>query len=399
MKNSQTAKQFITPFENISSCLPDERLSTALVLARSSHDPVFVIDGNGVFKGLLSLKNALFQHRFPLSTKVKNCLQQPPEITNETSIESIAKYMLATDLYTLPVVDERKNIIGLVSTPVILRKLVKNSGYFSEIATKIKASRPGSVMSDISIEEAYNQFRREGQSRLLLMDTNGKIVGILTRQDVERVLPDKHTKERISGSPDSNGRTTLIAGSSTASRKSPSAIEFASKSVVLIPNSEGNVSAVIKMLKMDVPSVVIVDKFNKPKGVISTRSVLEAITEAKTETDVPIIFHHAPEGPTREYRMRQLNEILQNFSRKINKRNPVERVELSIEESKNSVGKVVNYGVRLRLLLWSGETYVASSDSFVARTKHLGLEMNVRSAIKEIISQLEKHQSKLLGHN
>jgi hypothetical protein len=119
----------------------------------------------------------------------------------------------------------------------------------------------------------------------------------------------------------------------------------------------------------------------------------------KNEPEIPIIFHHAPKGPTREYRMEQLNEILQKICQKINKRNPVERAELTIEEAKNAVGKVANYGVRLHILLWSGEAYIASSDSFVARTQHLGLEKNVRNAAKEIIKQMEKHQAKMLGHN
>lgn len=115
--------------------------------------------------------------------------------------------------------------------------------------------------------------------------------------------------------------------------------------------------------------------------------------------EFPIVFHHAPEGPTRNYRLEQLNEILQKYAQKINKRDPIERIELTIDQPKNPVGKIIGYGVKLRILLMCGESYVANSDSYVARAQHLGLEKNVRKAAKEVIIQIEKHQSKLLGHN
>jgi hypothetical protein len=112
-----------------------------------------------------------------------------------------------------------------------------------------------------------------------------------------------------------------------------------------------------------------------------------------------IIFHHAPEGPTREYRLEQLNEILQKYAQKIDKRDPIERIELTIDQPKNPVGKIIGYGVKLHILLMCGESYVANSDSYVARAQHLGLEKNVRKAAKEITTQIEKHQSRERGHN
>lgn len=129
------------------------------------------------------------------------------------------------------------------------------------------------------------------------------------------------------------------------------------------------------------------------------KNAKDAIQKEPEQKEVPIIFHHAPDGPTRDYRLEQLNDILQKYAQKIDKRDPIERIELTIEQPKNAVGKITGYKVLLHVLLFSGEAYVASSESFVARAQHLGLEKNVREAAKEIISQLEKHQSKIQGHN
>jgi len=112
------------------------------------------------------------------------------------------------------------------------------------------------------------------------------------------------------------------------------------------------------------------------------------------EKQIPIIIHHSPEGPTREYRLEQLNEILQAFGTRLNKRSPVQRIELTIEDPKNPLGKVVAYGAKLRVLFYSGKSYFASSDSFVAKAQHLGLETNVREAEKEILKQIESDEER-----
>jgi len=112
------------------------------------------------------------------------------------------------------------------------------------------------------------------------------------------------------------------------------------------------------------------------------------------EIKFPIIIHHSPEGPTREYRIEQLNEILEAFGEKLNKRSPVQRIELTIEDPKNPLGKIVAYGAKLHVLFYSGKSYIASSDSFVAKAQHLGLETNVREAGKEILKQIESDEER-----
>jgi hypothetical protein len=109
---------------------------------------------------------------------------------------------------------------------------------------------------------------------------------------------------------------------------------------------------------------------------------------------IPIIIHHSPEGPTREYRLEQLNEILQAFGDRLNKRSSVQRIELTIEDPKNPLGKVVAYGAKLHVLFYSGKSYIASANSFVAKAQHLGLETNVREAEKEILKQIESDEER-----
>jgi hypothetical protein len=118
------------------------------------------------------------------------------------------------------------------------------------------------------------------------------------------------------------------------------------------------------------------------------------MAESTEEKQIPIIIHHSPDGPTREYRLEKLNEILQAFGERLNKRSPVQRIELTIEDPKNPLGKVVAYGAKLHVLFYSGKSYIASADSFVAKAQHIGLETNVREAEKEILKQVESDEKR-----
>lgn len=113
-------------------------------------------------------------------------------------------------------------------------------------------------------------------------------------------------------------------------------------------------------------------------------------TEKEARVEIPIIFHHGPDGPTRDYRMEKMHQILDDFGQKINKRSPVRAVEVTIEKPKNSVGKVVAYNVKLYVVLKSGKSYMASSGSFVEKSRHVGLESNLRLAAKEIQKQIDR---------
>lgn len=384
------AGTYITPITDVSTCTSDERLGTALSLIRSSHDPVFVINENGEFVGLVSLNYAIFEKRFPVATKVKNCLLNPPQITPETPVSEVAQYMVDTRLYTLPVFNESGKLSGIISSPVMLRGLSRNSTFIDEMSKSIKTSDPETAEASITITEAYNQLRKTGSSRLLLLDEKKKIAGIITRRDIETAFAKHRKKERFTASIGRTGVNLQRIDQNVPVEDKTPAIEFASKSVITISENDSIKSAIKRMIESRVPSIVIVDKYRIPKSIISTKSFLSAIAESKQAARIPIIFHHGPDGPTKDYRIQQLTSMLEKFGEKINKRMPVQRIELTIEQPKNPVGKTVAYSVKLYLLLWSGESYMGSADSFVARSRHIGLETNVREAIKEIQRQIER---------
>ena len=399
MKTNLKAKDFLTLFSDVSTCTGDERLNTALSLNRSSSDPVFVVSAKGKLDGLISLKHALFEKRLPFTTKAKNALIIPPQINPETPLVVVARHMLSTGLLTLPVFDEEQNISGVVAAPSIFKLIVRKKLFVEEVIENMKVAKPDVARSTILVDEAYDQLRRSGASRLFLLDEHGKAVAIITIKDIEKVLASRRKNERFSIAVGTNGINTQVVEQGGMFKKSLPALDYASKSVISILASEGLGNALRRMLEHKLPSIILVDKYEKPKGVISTKTILEAITKTEEGVDIPLLFHHAPDGPTREYRLEQLNEILQKFGQKLNRRNPIQRIELTIEQPKNAVGKVTSYDVRLHVLLWSGESYVASSDSFVSRARHIGLETNVRMAAKEITKQLEKHQEKISGRN
>ena len=115
------------------------------------------------------------------------------------------------------------------------------------------------------------------------------------------------------------------------------------------------------------------------------------MAESQLSRDAPaIVFHQRPSGPGGKYAVEKLRGLLETFAAKLQKRSPVRTIEIFLGQAKNRVGKVVTFRAMLHVHLASGKRYVAASEQYIARAKHVGLEACIREAIKEITEQIRR---------
>ena len=113
---------------------PEDKISTILPGLQSTHDAVFVFDGQS-FLGVVNLYYSFINKRVGPSEKLKNCLYHPPVITPETSILEASRLMVESRVYILPVIDKGKflgvafaeNILGLVKRWDVFNVKVKQA--------------------------------------------------------------------------------------------------------------------------------------------------------------------------------------------------------------------------------------------------------------------------------
>ena len=126
-----TAKDLLIS-ERILTCSPHDTLSQALSKLNSSHDAVFVVNDDEKLLGVISPYHALFRSNNPPTTKVENCFYSPPKLKESTSISEIARNMVESKVYYLPVFSENGNWLGVVSVRSVLEASVKKQNLVRE---------------------------------------------------------------------------------------------------------------------------------------------------------------------------------------------------------------------------------------------------------------------------
>ncbi|MCD6383378.1 MAG: CBS domain-containing protein [Thermoplasmata archaeon] len=87
---------------------PDATISETIgKLLRTEERALPVVEG-GEFLGMITLKNILKRRKIPLNAKVRNFIFVPPRIDTETPIFDIADIMISQDLRVLPVVKDKR---------------------------------------------------------------------------------------------------------------------------------------------------------------------------------------------------------------------------------------------------------------------------------------------------
>lgn len=173
---------------NFISIDSEEEISKALPLFEKT-DAIVVME-NGEYKGIITEKD-IIRAKIPLNAKVKNFLKHPPKIKLSTPIEEIARLMLESDIYHLPVFEDEK-IVGIVRDEDILKKVIEKE-FGEEEIRKYMTPSPIVISPDDNIGKVIKIFKEKNISRLPVVEEE-KIVGIITIEDIlEKVV---HPEEK-----------------------------------------------------------------------------------------------------------------------------------------------------------------------------------------------------------
>lgn len=117
--------------------------------------------------------------------KVKDCMCHEVAYVNpDCSIEDCAKLMCNNHIGCVPVCDDTKKIVGLVTDrDIVLRTVGCGKDLKNTPVSDIMTCKVCSCASDIDVTEA-EEIMSENQIRRLPVVENNKIVGILTLGDL-----------------------------------------------------------------------------------------------------------------------------------------------------------------------------------------------------------------------
>lgn len=329
---------------------PDTPLGQALSKLRSSHDAVFVAEDKNLL-GLISPYHVLYKSHFPPETKVRHCLFSPPKISLDTPLPEIAAHMIESKVYFLPVVN--KTWEGIVTKNRILELLAQTQlpGAFN----RLRRPKPMITIGDnASVGRARNLMKQSGISRLLVIDPEGDLQGIITRFDLRLAFI---------------GHPEPIPSLSIRPYIKPS--------VITSPQKSSPETLINLLIKHNVGSVVLVKNTDKPIGIVTTKDILQILTELVPATGVDIDLT-IDEGFTAKPLLLQ---VLQKSLDKLRRHDDITDVSLKLRLHHNQAKQISRYEITL-------SCHHHKKGSVVAKTEHPEWKVALHEALDKLEHQI-----------
>lgn len=372
------AATFLSSLDTIIRGDVERTLGSALSLVDSSHSAVFIFNNENKFQGLISPYRTIYSNNYPYTTKAAAIMFRPPNITKETPIYEVAEHMISTKVYTLPVFDNQGEPVGVIHAKVILQNILTDHGLLSSISKLINYNDPITSPINSLVGEVYQKLKKEGVSRIVLVDDKSKLVGIISRGDLVKAFIKPTSKNRFANEGTAMGYNSL-AGEKKFRKDEPVRKYYTALVGSLSENSPRD-KVVSTLVTSPHNSLVLVDKNNKPSGVLSIHDLLKAITRLKPKEDILLIIKKPSDSVT-DKELESAREYLIRFGRKLKERMVINKIDVASEESKDANGQTIEFNTTVIVTPVAGK-------ALVAVTKQRGF----LDGIKEAIVLIEKQR-------
>lgn len=263
--------------KNYLAAAPDDVLSSVFgKLGRGKHTEAVIIDAKGLFVGMLN-KRALIRSRIDASeTKVKGFVAKTSTLTEEMTLERAAALMFASDFHVLPVVDKNKKVIGIAGARDLLSE-VQDS--FTQSAQDLGTMKLITLNDSDPVAKAVGLFHKTGIDHIPLVDKQGRLTGIASFIDLVAKFHLSGARGAVSGRRGKHGRTASTSGQDSGDRPTYDTLPLQNVMTRLVVTASPNakVTQIIKLLKDNEISDVVLVEDEKPVGIITSKDLLREV--------------------------------------------------------------------------------------------------------------------------
>ena len=123
------------------------------------------------------------------------CTREVDLVDQNESVQVAAERMNSRNVGTLIVLDEESHPIGMLTDrDLALRVVGKGRDAIETTIADIMTRFPCSISEETSIEAALTKMRSGGFRRLPVVDQEGKLIGVLTLDDILELLCEEFTE-------------------------------------------------------------------------------------------------------------------------------------------------------------------------------------------------------------
>jgi len=281
-------------------------LGQVLANLSSSHDAAFIMDGDK-FLGVINPYYTQFKSNYPPKTKVANCLFHPPKLEPDTPLSDIARFMLESRIYFLPVVDNDK-LLGIATIRRLMKAISKDKSLAKKLGDLVRPKKLTTITKDTPLNKARSLLTKSKISRLPVVNDQGRLIGLITRYDLREAFISPQTSQ------------SFLSRSGEKVQKSDEPInKYMIRNVFTISPSKNGHNIVSTMLDQNIGSVILVNHKYQPTGIVTYRDVLALVRD------------FTPVGPTFSFKTpknfkttsRFENDIRTRLSSLIDKSEPI----------------------------------------------------------------------------
>ena len=207
----------------------------------------------------------------------QDVMSTPPiTISLNDPIGLAAELLVRHSITRLPVVDEDRKLVGMVSRLDILRQVMniptraeKEAVQLAEgrLANAVMQKEVPTVQEETDLAGVIASFLSSGEHRVIVVDVEGKPVGLISDSDVVGRIQPVHRR----------GILGALRGRANLPKIAVTARELMSPGVETISGETTIVEAVQKMLTAGRKWLVVIDEQGKPMGLIDREIALEAL--------------------------------------------------------------------------------------------------------------------------
>lgn len=253
--------------EGIIKASSDEVLSSVLSRLPSSHSAAFIFDKDKKYVGIINPYYSIIKSSHPSNIKIEHCLVHAPHVKLQHTAGKIAQMIMESKIHYLPVFDDQDKFIGMVSARGLFRAYESNNIFTVRISDMIKSKKRSlvTIQEEDTISHALHIFKESKLSKLVVVNKEQKLRGILSYYDLISFLITPKKKER----------GALNADKSTLQTKRVK--HFLRSYVLTLGSNDFARDALHLILEKKIGSIVIIDKYYKPIDIITTRDLLKLL--------------------------------------------------------------------------------------------------------------------------
>ncbi|MFX0202176.1 MAG: CBS domain-containing protein [Candidatus Hodarchaeota archaeon] len=343
----------------------DETNELSKALEDLEKDPhALLVFNRDLFRGLVREKDLLqFQLRLE-DVKISEVMLSVPTVEAGTDLTEVARLLLENDLRVIPV-SKDDEIIGIIRDVDLLA--LAGTTEFGEIpVTEVMTKQVVTVPEDETIAKIFYKLREWNISRIPVVNASDKVVGIVTAHDLVRELISVR-KEKISAK---TGEASFEVLQAPAKEKM--------MHPVVTVSEETNLREVIRKMGRQLSSVVVVNKQNRVRGMITIKDLLEPLSVKPVETEYFITVNGRGFD---EVERERIIEEAQDFLAKFQEFFGGGDFHIHIKTHNRQFRERIFYSVRTRLSTYKGFLFTSSSDGW-------GLEDAFYRALEKLERQL-----------